>query len=105
MGLTNKDLKEKEDKEMVKEECFEIVASAEQKKFMYRKIDTGIILAFFSGAILTAGILFSLVLDRPVLGFIFIFASFISFYTARYLGLRMLFNEDDEEEEDDEDGR
>jgi hypothetical protein len=99
VAMDNRKQKETE-KKMLDNEFVGIVVNKEQKKFLYRKIDGSIFLAFVSGFFLSIGGIISEVYNERFYGFLFICFSFIIFFFARYVGLRILFenSEGDEDE-------
>jgi hypothetical protein len=83
---------------------FGIVCNGNQRKFLYRKIDAGLLISFIAGGFVGLAILL-FAIGRDFLGYVFLGISLISFFGGRYVGLRILFlNEEGriEENEDNE---
>lgn len=86
---------------MIKTEFLGVVVDKDQKKFLYRKIDVSLLLAFISGGLLGIGIAFLSLFDRVFWGVPLVILSFILFFVARYFGLKILFTDDDFKEKED----
>ena len=89
-------------KKMIDSDFVGIVVNGDQKKFLYRKIDASLILSHLSGALLGLGICLFIILSRPFTGSVLVVFSFILFFTSRYIGLKILFDNPEKGEDDDE---
>lgn len=83
--------------------CVGVVVNKDQKKFLYRKIDASVLISFISGGMLGIGVAILNFSTKTFWGVSFVILSFLLFFVARYLGLKILFTEDDFEE--DKNGR
>ena len=80
----------------MEDEFFSSLHDEEIKKVVYKIIDKSLLLSFIGGALL--GIVpFVFSSSWKLVSFVFVGASLIAYFAARYSGLKFLFTEDEEE--------
>jgi len=75
-----------------------VVCSEDQKKLLYDRIDSGLGISFLSGAFVG---LSALLANNPFACICLFVLSFVLYFVARYLSLRILFTDKEEEDNDE----